>query len=209
LRQINVTRVAVGLESGSERILKVIKGKEASLEGSRNAVRLLKKYGFNVTAGFILGLPGETKADMQATYQFIKSLPLDGGGSSLAVPYPKTSLWDYAIKMKLADIKMDFSKMRLVNNFSLPPSAYNFILLAQGVPTEEIWRIAGKIQRFFTFRNFISLFNRQTLTLRNIFLVLRYPRIFLPFVAHILKRLMNTPAACWRKGRFVNKEWAS
>ena len=58
--------VAVGIESGSERILKLMK-KNLGLETVRKKVRLLNEAGFKPIGYFILGYPTETKEDIQKT----------------------------------------------------------------------------------------------------------------------------------------------
>ena len=50
----------MGLESGCEKTLNFLKCGSVKVKQNMNAVNLLKRYGFNVVASFVIGVPGET-----------------------------------------------------------------------------------------------------------------------------------------------------
>lgn len=87
--------VSFGIESAVGRLLETVE-KGAEVEQARTAVRLAKKAGLVVRATFILGLPGETRADSEATIRFSRELPLDQVRFALATPFPGTRLWEIA-----------------------------------------------------------------------------------------------------------------
>lgn len=190
MREINVIRVGMGLESGSDIILKKIKGNDASVEGNRKAIELLKKYNFNVISGFIIGLPKETLTDLKKTYNFIINSNLDGGTAYLAVPYPGTALWYYAYKNGFVNKNMNFSRLQLVTDFSHLSENSDFILLSENISKKEIIEMGNRIQQYFALRNALSLFNRKTFNLRNILMVVRHPFTFLPFIAGTIKKVI-------------------
>ena len=84
-----------GLESGNQAILDRI-GKGITLEQSRKAVELAKRYGFSVRGYFILGLPSEDLDTIEDTIKFSKSLNLDLAQFSLATPFPGTKFFEEA-----------------------------------------------------------------------------------------------------------------
>lgn len=67
--------VAVGIESGSARILKMIK-KSLTKDEIREKVKLLRSKGFRPIGYFILGFPTETIAEMKESLAFAKELKL-------------------------------------------------------------------------------------------------------------------------------------
>ncbi|MER5703839.1 radical SAM protein [Micromonospora sp. NPDC002296] len=92
--------VALGIESGSERVLSHI-GKRIRPELTRDVVRRLTRRGINVKGYFILGLPTETYAELEATVRHIhelwdltESFPGSFRASVFEFrPYPGTPEW--------------------------------------------------------------------------------------------------------------------
>ncbi len=66
-------RVIVGAQSGSDRILKLV-NRGHTVEDVENSIVILNSYGFQVDVDFILGLPGETVEDVEATLWFAERL---------------------------------------------------------------------------------------------------------------------------------------
>jgi len=102
LKNMNVTKVFFGIESGSQRMLDYYQ-KAQTVEDAQRVLDLCAKYGMPVSASFLTGAPVETKEDMEATYRFIDKnyekifhcsvIPL--------LPLPGTYFWDYALKRGL------------------------------------------------------------------------------------------------------------
>ncbi|NQU77787.1 B12-binding domain-containing radical SAM protein [Candidatus Falkowbacteria bacterium] len=66
-------RISYGVESGSPRILKIIK-KNITLEQVRQAVKWSSEVGMMVTVNFMVNLPYETRDDLGMTVSMIKEL---------------------------------------------------------------------------------------------------------------------------------------
>lgn len=96
--------VALGIESGSERVLKHI-GKRITPEMTERVVRRLNVAGIKVKGYAILGFPTETRAEMNATVDHLKRLWVladeVGGDFRASVfefrPYPGTPEWNRLI----------------------------------------------------------------------------------------------------------------
>ncbi|TVT52065.1 B12-binding domain-containing radical SAM protein [Amycolatopsis rhizosphaerae] len=92
--------VALGIESGSERMLELI-DKRINPQMTRTVVRRLTERGINVKGYFILGFPTETCAEIDSTVRLIHTLwdltePLPGQFRASVFeyrPYPGTPDW--------------------------------------------------------------------------------------------------------------------
>lgn len=73
LRHNGCREVALGIESGSERLLKYM-GKRITPEMTRSVVRRLTERGISVKGYFILGFPTESRAELDATVQQVYNL---------------------------------------------------------------------------------------------------------------------------------------
>ncbi len=114
--------VCLGLESGSDEILKNIQ-KGASVQKAREGVNLVHEIGLKVKGFFIIGLPGETKQTALQTIEFAKELKVDYVDFYPYTPYPSTPIWDKPEKFKLEVIKptnSDWSNYFQVNKDGIP-----------------------------------------------------------------------------------------
>lgn len=92
--------VALGVESGSDRMLALI-DKRINPDMTRTVVRRLAEHGINVKGYFILGFPTETEAEIDTTVALVRELweladPLPGQFRASAFeyrPYPGTPDW--------------------------------------------------------------------------------------------------------------------
>lgn len=85
--------IIVGAQSGSQRILRAI-NRQHSVSDVVNAVTIAAKHGFKPDVDIILGIPGETEEDMQATLDLAKKVVELGGRVHLHhyIPLPGTPL---------------------------------------------------------------------------------------------------------------------
>lgn len=93
-------RVAIGAQSGSDRVLKEL-NRGHSVDDVLNAVTLLRKYEFNVDVDFIFGLPIEDLEDMLASLELIRRLVSLGSvrvRAHIYIPLPGTPLFRLGIK---------------------------------------------------------------------------------------------------------------
>ena len=92
-----------GFESGSQRMLDFMK-KDITYEQSMNAVRLCRKYGILILADYMLGVPGESEEDLEATYEMIRKIRPEFNSPSYFVPMPGSELYDYCKKRDIIQI---------------------------------------------------------------------------------------------------------
>jgi len=92
--------IAYGIESGSQKILENAE-KDITIEQAKKAIQWTKESGIKVFTSFIFGLPGENWETVQETITFVKETLPHGAQFNVAVPYPGTRLYSYAIEKGL------------------------------------------------------------------------------------------------------------
>ncbi len=85
--------IAVGIESGSDRIRKLIR-KGSTTDEVRRKIRMVRDAGgIDITGFFMLGIPGETREDIEATLRFSRELPLHRAAFHSFLPLPGARIW--------------------------------------------------------------------------------------------------------------------
>ncbi|MFC1685673.1 B12-binding domain-containing radical SAM protein [Nanoarchaeota archaeon] len=102
LKESGCLSAAIGVETGNEEMLKVIKKKETKDE-IRNAVKILKDEGVPITTSYVLGLPGDTHETLQQTLDFAKELNTEQMKFMLLTPVPGTEAYRMAVEKGLLD----------------------------------------------------------------------------------------------------------
>lgn len=92
MRQAGCVNIKVGVESGSERILKSIK-KGINKEEVLDAAWLIKSAGIKLTVFLMTGFPSETDHDLRQTIDFARQLKADHYNLSIVTPYYGTELY--------------------------------------------------------------------------------------------------------------------
>ena len=102
LRKAGCEQIHIGIETGSERMFKIIQ-KGCTKEDAKNAILLAKKYKFWVNTFFITGFPFEVEDDIHETMAFIKETRPDSVNLCTFTPYPGTPLYNYCIEKNLLE----------------------------------------------------------------------------------------------------------
>ncbi len=92
----------MGIESGSERIIRALK-KGISLDQVKRAIACAKKAGIETTGTFILGSPWESRDDAVRTINFAKSCGIDFAQFTVLTPYPGTEAYEMACREGLLE----------------------------------------------------------------------------------------------------------
>jgi radical SAM superfamily enzyme YgiQ (UPF0313 family) len=101
LKRAGCQTVWIGAESGSQKILNAME-KGIKVEQVGEASRRLHEAGVKV--GFFLqfGYPGETRADIEKTFQMVRDGRPDDIGMSVSYPLPGTKFYE-KVRLELAD----------------------------------------------------------------------------------------------------------
>jgi len=97
MKESGAWKIALGVESGNNDILKRIK-KHTTIDEIVQAVRKLIRHGIQVKGFFILGFPGETRSQIEDTVRFVmelKKLGMTEASIFQFRPYPGT--YEYAL----------------------------------------------------------------------------------------------------------------
>lgn len=97
MKKAGCYRIPFGIESGSQRVIDVIK-KKITLQQAEDAVRLSKELGFEVECYFMIGLPTETEEDILKSISFVKKLDPDYVKFAITLPFPGTEMFDEMLK---------------------------------------------------------------------------------------------------------------
>lgn len=105
-----VPNIAVGIESGSERILKMIK-KHLGKETVKEKINLMRRFGFRPIGYFILGFPTESINEMYETLRFAKELKLYRAAFSPLLVLPGTEIYNQLKNNGGLPLDYDFSSL--------------------------------------------------------------------------------------------------
>jgi anaerobic magnesium-protoporphyrin IX monomethyl ester cyclase len=92
MKRAGCIRVYLGLESGSDETLSLMK-KRVTVEQGARAVSLFSQAGIGTAGFFMVGYPGETVESVEKTFALALSLPLDEAWFTIPLPLPGTPLF--------------------------------------------------------------------------------------------------------------------
>ena len=92
MKAIGLEAIALGVESGSQRILDDM-NKKLKVEQIIEKVHILARYKIKITGQFIIGYPTETSEDVLKTIKFAKKIPIERGGFANFIPLPGSQIF--------------------------------------------------------------------------------------------------------------------
>lgn len=108
MKKAGCDEIAIGIESGSDEILKTI-DKRVTVDDIKKAAEAAHKAGIKLYAMFIIGLPGETRETVEQSIRLAKSLKPFYTQFCFATPFPDTRIYTYYKKNGLL-VTEDWSK---------------------------------------------------------------------------------------------------
>ena len=157
LKDMNVTRVNIAVESGSDRIYKYLKGTWNNPQKIAEAIRFAHRLGFHVGISVIVGSPDETIEEMQVTHDFMKNLPIDSGTVAILKPYPGTVVWEEAKQRGIVRDSMDDWHIIELNDLSDPRT----LLLAETASRADVKEFYLKNIRLLKHKERISMWKHR------------------------------------------------
>jgi len=127
LKKAGCYRIHYGIESGSQRLLDYLE-KEITIEQIRKSIYQTKSAGIEIFAYMMIGIPTETKQDIDESMKLVLELKPDHVNYSICTPFPKTALYERSLEQsdEVEDYWLEFAqkpdhdfKIRTLNkNFS-------------------------------------------------------------------------------------------
>lgn len=108
MKKAGCTKIDVGIESGNQRVLDLIK-KEITLKQVQEAVKILRKNKMYWSGFFMFGFPTETEEDIFDTLDFLKQTNPDWANISIFTPYPKTELYELSVEKGMITDPPDYT----------------------------------------------------------------------------------------------------
>jgi len=162
LKEAGFTTIGFGMETASERLMKII-NKGETVEDNIKGVKLAKKFGFRVAATFIMGLPTEQREERLAAYRLARKLSIDYARFNNACPYPGTKLYEIAKEENRLNVGKNWENLNAVGAFVESSSLLPYVPLS--CDERELRRDIFKANYSFWLRPksiFLLLFGRNT-----------------------------------------------
>jgi len=123
--------IKVGIETGSEKVLKLV-NKKTTLAQARDAAKLFKKVGIHWTGYFMIGIPSETREEIYQTLNFMREIKPDFASLSVYGPFPGTDLFKIGIESGLIQ-----NEMTMEDFFNMSPKHYYMKDITRRVDTMD------------------------------------------------------------------------
>jgi radical SAM superfamily enzyme YgiQ (UPF0313 family) len=107
MRHAGCRTIWFDVESGSPRILSKI-NKGIKLDQVVRAVELCREEDIKIACSFMLGIPGETLEDMEASLKLAKKINPDWCQFNIFIACPRSNLYDEVVQKRLYDRMDDF-----------------------------------------------------------------------------------------------------
>jgi anaerobic magnesium-protoporphyrin IX monomethyl ester cyclase len=128
LKKAGLEIAYLAIESGSERILKEIISKPLKVEQIGAAVKALRDNKLLIHINIIIGFPGETEEDRDASLKLMEGIGFEWNYIYIATPMMGSRLYDICVEKNYID------KIQLFEEAHL----YNCIIKAPGIDPEDI-----------------------------------------------------------------------
>jgi radical SAM superfamily enzyme YgiQ (UPF0313 family) len=148
--------ISFGIESGSNKILKII-NKKITPEQGKKAVSLAKKYIKNVKPSFMLGYLGEDKYTLRKTVKYIKQLKVPPGVFYTTV-FPGTELYKLAVER--GKIKNEEEYLMRVDMLDFNKYSLNLTTFADEDAENILKNAYNSIANYYALRRPWLLFSR-------------------------------------------------
>jgi radical SAM superfamily enzyme YgiQ (UPF0313 family) len=111
LKETGCQGIHYGIESGTEKILKVL-NKGITLNQAEEVFKMTRKAGINILAYFMIGCPTEKREDIDETFRVAKQLNPDFIHMTIFTPFPGTQIYFDGLKNGIIpeDVWRDFAK---------------------------------------------------------------------------------------------------
>jgi len=111
IRASGCRQLSLAVESGSPETLRRLMQKPLRIDKTLEVVANCRELGIRTTAFFVVGMPGETKADIEQSMNFARHLNVDSITVMTAVPLPGSPLFEQCLTEGLIPEPIPFGQM--------------------------------------------------------------------------------------------------
>ena len=122
MKSAGLVRIAIGVESVSERILDDVYCKGITMEQVENTLAIAHKLGLKTHCYFMLGAPTETRKEIKDTIKFSRSAYIDTATFAITTPLPQTYLYEKSGGMIRDGADYDYYKESVYDSPEVLPS---------------------------------------------------------------------------------------
>lgn len=124
LKEIGVEDIFMGIESGSTRILQMLR-RNYTQENVIKLIDYAESIGIKITASFIVGLPFENISDVKNTLELIECIPSTTAQCHIFTPFPGTPCYENPEKFRLTINEISPDKIGLDSGVFIHTSEFN------------------------------------------------------------------------------------
>lgn len=116
LKSIDVNQLVLSIESGSNRVLKEVMHKPLNLSIVKRVADDCRELGIYTDVNILIGLPGETKQDIEDARSFLKTINASWFRINVATPLVGSEMFDISLKknyLKGSYTDVDYKRARV------------------------------------------------------------------------------------------------
>lgn len=152
LKRAGVDELVLPVESGSERVLREEMRKPLKLDRIPEVVKNCREVGIYTDCNIIIGMPGETKADIDDSRKFLKSIYADWFRVFVATPIPGSEMHEKVLHnnyYKVAPIKANY-KRAVIETEHMTPEYVQFMTYYMNIELNFVHNSNMRLGRYKT-----------------------------------------------------------
>ncbi len=116
----------IGFESGNQRVLNFLR-KGTKVEHNFKSAEICRKYGVEIWANYMMGIPTETREEVMDTIKMIQTIKPEHYSPAFYTPHPGSDLFKYCMEHNLSLIKSHDSYRRNPTEAKIKGVDYKFL----------------------------------------------------------------------------------
>ncbi|MBN1355451.1 B12-binding domain-containing radical SAM protein [bacterium] len=191
MRESGCLQLEFGVESGSPAVLRRLR-KGSDPDDVRRAFAICHRLRLRTLANFMIGNPGESVADVEASLRLAREIRPDHVVVTFTTPLPGSGLYDEALREGWLPLEPDFSSSWIIRQTENPA-------VTCSLDAETMKRLRKKFDNAFFWTNIREYFRHPAFVLEITGHILLHPKRYIPGFARALRT--------GRMGHLVETVW--